>query len=72
MNAYIFVVAENFLSSLTSPNGRPNFSSLTYFVQMEESGTRKVYRFANGFKYLNFSDVQSKLHYQQQKVTVGD
>jgi hypothetical protein len=66
-DTYFLSVAENFLSPLSTPGGRPNFASPTYLAQIEGSGKREVYRYERGFKYLDFSSVQSKLKLGQQE-----
>jgi hypothetical protein len=49
-------MTKNFLNG---SNGRLNFGSETYVIQIEGMGIRKVYKYENEFKYFNFSNVQS-------------
>jgi len=49
---------------LNRPGGRPDFASPTYVVQIIDSGTRKTHLYKEGFKILEFSDVQSKFPMQ--------
>ncbi|OTA62299.1 hypothetical protein K449DRAFT_50901 [Hypoxylon sp. EC38] len=49
------VLAEDFFSS---PLGKPNYSRPTYVVQYEEDGTRNVYKYERGFKYLSLGGTQ--------------
>lgn len=44
---------------LNGPNGKPNFGSSTYVMQIERMGIRKVHKYENGFRYLHFSNVQT-------------
>ena len=46
---------------LRASNGRPNFKSTTYVVQVVGEGTLKVGRLTDGFEILEFLDVQSEL-----------
>ena len=57
-----FTVADDFFSSMKTASGRANFALPTWLVQLEGSGTRKVYRYDNGFQYLSFPNVQCELH----------
>ena len=53
----MIIVAEDFLTP-TSSGFHPNFTSPTYLA----TGTREIIRYARGFRYLNFDDVQSKCY----------
>ncbi|KAK0636135.1 hypothetical protein B0T17DRAFT_481035 [Bombardia bombarda] len=59
------VLADNFFSPQPAAGSgvhtTANFASLTYLVQLEGVGTRKVYRFDKGFKHLSFHS----LHYEK-------
>jgi hypothetical protein len=37
-------------------------------IQLEASGTRKVYECEHGFRYLDFSNVQSKLQSEEEQL----
>jgi hypothetical protein len=50
------IVAKDFLNG---PNGHLNFGSDTYVIQIEGMGIRKMRKYESGFKYFNFSNVQS-------------
>ncbi|KIX00530.1 uncharacterized protein Z518_10670 [Rhinocladiella mackenziei CBS 650.93] len=52
-------LAEDFVSSLSIPGRRPNFTSRTFLVQVENTGKREVYRYERGFEYLDFSSAQT-------------
>ncbi|KAI1411473.1 hypothetical protein F5Y13DRAFT_180823 [Hypoxylon sp. FL1857] len=49
------VLAEDFFSS---PSGKPDYSRPTYVVQYEEDGTRNVYKYERGFRYLSLGGRQ--------------
>ncbi|KAK6534828.1 hypothetical protein TWF281_006128 [Arthrobotrys megalospora] len=48
-------LAENFMTA--GVDGRPNFTSPTYVVQVLGQGTREIHSYNKGFKYFDFSDV---------------
>lgn len=50
------ILADDFSNSLS---GRPNYTQPTYVVQHDEDGTRSIYRYGRGFKYLNLGDKQA-------------
>ncbi|KAI0120916.1 hypothetical protein F4776DRAFT_232491 [Hypoxylon sp. NC0597] len=50
------VLADDFFSS---PSGKPNYSRPTYVVQYEEDGTRNVYKYERGFRYLTLGGTQA-------------
>lgn len=52
-----YEVANDFF---TQPNGRPNFRSPTYLVQLQGQGERKIYKY-EGLNTLNFHSVQGGL-----------
>ncbi|KAI1141305.1 hypothetical protein F5Y05DRAFT_256899 [Hypoxylon sp. FL0543] len=49
------VLADDFFSS---PSRAPNYSRPTYVVQYEEDGSRNVYKYERGFKYLSLGGRQ--------------
>ncbi|XDG05643.1 hypothetical protein ABKA04_005258 [Annulohypoxylon sp. FPYF3050] len=50
------ILADDFSNSLS---GRPNYTQPTYVVQHDEDGTRSIYRYGRGFKYLNLGGKQA-------------
>ncbi|KAI0887809.1 uncharacterized protein GGS22DRAFT_89380 [Annulohypoxylon maeteangense] len=50
------VLADNFSDSLS---GKPDYTRPTYVVQYDESGTRSVYRYERGFRYLDLGGQQA-------------
>ncbi|KAI0169265.1 hypothetical protein GGR52DRAFT_514288 [Hypoxylon sp. FL1284] len=50
------VLVDNFFDS---PPGKPDYSGLTYVVQIEGDGKRNVYKYERGFRYLNLRNPQA-------------
>ncbi|KAI0386393.1 hypothetical protein F5Y04DRAFT_276001 [Hypomontagnella monticulosa] len=42
-----------------SPRGKPDYSGPTYVVQFGEDGTRSLYKYDHGFRYVNLSGAQA-------------
>ncbi|KAL2823503.1 hypothetical protein BDW59DRAFT_163282 [Aspergillus cavernicola] len=56
-------VPETFLSSLSSGQ-KTNFKSPTYVVQLDESGTRKIHKYTQGFNIIGFADLTGERVFQ--------
>ncbi|CAM1510177.1 Fc.00g005120.m01.CDS01 [Cosmosporella sp. VM-42] len=64
------VLAEDFFTS-PATNGSANFRSSTYLVQLEGTGTRKIYHYQNGFKFVIFHSRQSELMFELGRNTLS-
>ncbi|KAK0652450.1 hypothetical protein B0T16DRAFT_322463 [Cercophora newfieldiana] len=60
-----------FTDGNSSGRGPSNFRSLTWLVQLEGQGERKVYRYPNGFKFLNLHSVYAERMFELGRIAVS-